>query len=175
MGDINPHERRAQALAEITQMQTDLVASNQRVTSLEAKLRDQETTMQREINKQEARAEIAEKSAAMYRAESHLYRGKMIELATTVSNVRKMTDEAEKITATVNAILHGETEEEFADEEATAKELVTSINQMADAHHTAADSNIEDELEKLIRNNEPRLINPTERAAANRHPVQGSN
>lgn len=128
---ISPHERRAQAIAEISKLQDDFVGARDRIAQLEAQLRDQETVMQREINRQEARAEVAERDRATYRAEAHLFRTKLVEMVTTISNVRKMTDEAEKIAGTVNSILHGETPEEAAAEQASAQNLVESISAAA--------------------------------------------
>lgn len=124
---ISPHERRAQALAEITKMQEDLILANQRIGELERTLRDQGTTLQREINRQEARAEVAEQERARYRAESHLYRGKMIELATSMANVGKLVREAEKIAATANSLLAGETVEHDATEQAEVGRVVAAL------------------------------------------------
>lgn len=126
---IHPLERRAQALAEITKMQEELIASNQRIAELERQLSDQQTMMQREINRQQARAEVAEEERAKYRAESHIYRGKMIELATSMSNVGKLVREAEKIAATANALRTGETVQEAEAEQQEAAAIVSSLPQ----------------------------------------------
>lgn len=147
----NPHERRAQALAEITQMQTDLVAANERVAFLESQLRDRETILTREINRQEARADVAEQDRAMYRAEAHLYRGKLVELATSTANIGKLTEAAQKIAGTVNSLLTGETSEQAQEEQDSAREMVTTIDQLANKNGPAIDFNdIEDEMSRLL-------------------------
>lgn len=153
MADINPHERRAQALAEITQMQQENVELKQQVDRLQSEMRDRETVLQREINKQQVRAEIAEEDRTKYRAESHLYRGKMIELATTISHIRRATDAAEKISATANAILHGETLDELETEQREAQDLVASIERLDDHQKAGAEQSMaefEQEFERLI-------------------------
>lgn len=155
MDDINPHARRAQALAEITKLQEDYVASQERIVQLEANLRDQETFMQRQINAEEARADIAERHLAMYRAEAHLFRSKLVQMVTTISLVRKATDEAEKIAVTINGLLGDETPEEAQQEENEAREIIANLPAAPDhGDHVDIDgkinSNIEQEIETLL-------------------------
>jgi predicted ATPase with chaperone activity len=157
MADVNPHERRAQALAEITKLQEDYVSSQERVTQLEAQLRDQETVMQRQINAQEARADIAERHCCLYRAEAQLFRAKLVQMVTTISLVRKATEEAEKIATTINSLIGGETAEEAQREEAEARDIVANLPAAPDrGEHVDVDSeipghgDIEEQMQQLL-------------------------
>lgn len=160
---INPHERRAQALAEITGMQSDLVAAHERIAQLEGQLRDRETFLMREINNQEARAEIAERDRAIYRAEAQLFRAKLVELVTTISMIRKMTDEAEKIKATVDSILHGEMLEDAETEQESVRHVVAGLDQAngnIGRGHAVDLALIEDELGRLAGQPATRAVAP---------------
>ena len=80
MGDTtpNPHERRAQALAEVTQMQVDLVTANKRVQELEATLLTERRDFEYQTNLLKDRCALNEEERGKYRAEAMLYRGKLL-------------------------------------------------------------------------------------------------
>jgi predicted ribosome quality control (RQC) complex YloA/Tae2 family protein len=148
---INPHERRAQALAEISQMQEDNVALQARNAELQGQMRDRETALQREINRQEARADTAERNAALYRAEAHLFRAKLVEMVTTISLIRQATDGAEKIAATVKSLHSSQSPETEEQEQQEARDLVDSLGHLSGTHVDGEIQDIEGDIEQLLR------------------------
>lgn len=131
MGDTapNPHERRAQALAEITKMQADLVAANATIEELETELRDTKLQMQHEVGVWQDRALIEKEERTMYRAQAMLYQRKLVELATSMADIGLLTQRAQKVMDTVQCLLGGEDPAHAEAEQASAAEIVKNLPQ----------------------------------------------
>lgn len=124
----NPHEARARALAEISQMQTDIVAAHKRVEDLE---REQTTLNDRIV--------LLINDRQAYRSEAMLYRSKLIELATSMANIGLLTQEAQKIMATVKTLGSDESPEQAAAEQESAREIVANLPSIDDERLSAVE------------------------------------
>ncbi len=110
-------ERRATALDEINKMQQDLILSHDNAASLK-----------RELERAEDRCAIVTEERDRYRRHAHIYRGKLIELATAVANIGLLTVSAQEIMKTVNELItKAESPEEAATEERSAAEIVKQL------------------------------------------------
>lgn len=115
--------RRATAIAEVQKMQSDLMLAH-----------DEVATLKREAERLQDRIELILDERNKYRAEAHVFRVKLIELATQMSNINLMTVKANEITMTVNTLIAEEqTREQDEQEQKTASEVVEGINRIAGA------------------------------------------
>ena len=85
---------RAQALAEITKMQSDLVEAHVQIDKLS-----------RELRNQQDRVSLLVEERDRWRSEAKLYNTRLIELATQVSNIGLLTRKAEEIMTTVHELV----------------------------------------------------------------------
>ncbi len=81
---------RAQALAEINKMQTDLIEAHGQIERLT-----------RELRNQQDRVSLLMEERERFRNEARLYNKKLIELATAVSNIGLLTRTAEDVMRTI--------------------------------------------------------------------------
>jgi len=110
-------ERRATALDEINKMQQDLILAHDNVAGLK-----------RELDHTEDRLALITEERDRYRRHAHVYRGKLIELATAVANIGLLTVSAQEIMRTVNELItKAESPEEAAAEERSAAEIVKQL------------------------------------------------
>lgn len=87
-------ERHASALAEVKQMQVDLVAANAEIDRL-----------QRDLNRAEDRVSLVNEERAIYRNQAIQYRDMLVEMTTTIANIGLMTVRAEAIASRSNELL----------------------------------------------------------------------
>lgn len=112
MNDQAAVDRRAQALAEVTKMQQDLIVCN-----------DEIATLRRDLDRTEDRCTLLSEERARYRNEANMYRTKLVELATSMANIGLLTMQAQEIMMTVKEISARETPEEVEAEQASAREM----------------------------------------------------
>lgn len=92
-------QRRAEALASVHAMHEELNSAHQTIGQLKADLR-----------REEDRCKMFEEERNRYRAEALVFRTKLIELATAMSNIGLMTVAAQDVVKTVHDLtLHAET------------------------------------------------------------------
>lgn len=116
MNDISATERRAQALAEISQMQTELIAAKKEVAD-----------MREDLHRAEDRVTIMIEERDRYRGESTVYRTKLVELATSMANIGLLTVKAQEIMMTVKLLTDGETQEHAEGETESARQMVKRL------------------------------------------------
>lgn len=134
MGDItngvapqNPHERRAQALAEITKMQEDLLAANKQIAEMERLRQEQVRDLQYQANHWQDRCAMAEEERGAYRAQAMLYQRKLVELATQMSDIGMLTARAQKVMDSVQCLLGGDDPNHGQAEQESAREVVNGL------------------------------------------------
>jgi hypothetical protein len=110
-------ERRATALDEINKMQQDLVLAH-----------DEATSLKRELERAEDRLALVTEERDRHRRYAHIYRGKLIQLATAVANIGLLTNTAQEIMRSVNELVaKAETGEEAEAEKESAAEVVKKL------------------------------------------------
>lgn len=114
MSDMNT--ARANALAEINTMQADLVEANAKIDQL-----------QRALDQANDRLALVAEERKTYRDDSLLFRSKLIELATSMSNIGLLTTKAQEIMMTAVAIATPQTQEQAHTEQAEAAEIVRNL------------------------------------------------
>lgn len=108
-------DRRAQALAEVNKMQTDLTACQAEIS-----------TLRRELDRAQDRLDMVVEERDRYRHESKVYRDKLVELSAAMSNIGLMTISAQEIMMTVRE-LTSETPEQAAAEQESARAAVAAL------------------------------------------------
>ena len=109
-------DRRAQALAEVAQMEKDLHEAHNEVA-----------TLRRDLDRTNDRVDLLTEERTRYRTEATLYRSKLIELATSMANIGLLTIQAQEIMHTVKDIAAQETPEEAQAERASAALMVQNL------------------------------------------------
>lgn len=110
-------ERRATALDEINKMQQDLIVAH-----------DEAAGLKRELERAEDRIALLNEERDRYRRQAHVYRGKLIELATAVANIGLLTQTAQEVMkVTSELIARAETSEESRAEQDSAAEAVKRL------------------------------------------------
>jgi uncharacterized coiled-coil DUF342 family protein len=109
-------ERRAQALAEVNKMQTDLSACQAEIAVL-----------RREADRAEDRIEMLIEERNTYRSTAVLYRDKLVELATAQANIGLLTRKGEEIAMTVRELAERQTPEEAQAEQESARVAVENL------------------------------------------------
>lgn len=113
------HEARAKALAEIQQMESELSSAHKRLDDLEAQLARADDRMVLLCDERDR-----------YRAEANIFRARLIELATAMSNIGLLTQKAQDIMMVVNELVGekqpAQTERETSTLHAIADELESS-------------------------------------------------
>ncbi len=112
----DPNTARANALAEINQMQTELIDANRQISDLTAQL----------ARSQDAMALVLEERRT-YREASFLFRARLVELATSMSNIGLLTLKAQEIMQTIGPLISTETPEQAAAERESARQVVNNL------------------------------------------------
>jgi len=109
--------RRATALAEINKMQQDLILAH-----------DEIATLKRDLDRADDRLVLLNEERNKFRTEAHVFRNKLIELATQMANINLLTVKATEIMTTVNALIAADqTEEETEAEQRSAAAAVANL------------------------------------------------
>jgi hypothetical protein len=114
--DLSKQEVRQSILQNIHNMERELTAQVARVAELE-----------RALQTSEDRVYILSQDRQKYLQEAKLYRGKLIELATSMANIGLLTRDAEQIMMTVKELEAGETKEQADEERRSAAEAVANL------------------------------------------------
>lgn len=122
-------DRRAQALAEINKMQTDLNACHAEIA-----------TLRRDNDRSADRVDMLVEERNRYRSEATMYRTKLVELATSMANIGILTMQAQEIMMTVKEISAKETPEESAAEQASARSAVEGLPRTVSNGHRGGET-----------------------------------
>lgn len=111
-------DRRAQALAEVNKMQTDLTACQAEIA-----------TLRRELDRAQDRLDMVIEERNRHRHESKVYRDKLVELSAAMSNIGLLTVSAQEIMMTVKELTASdETPEQSAAEQESARQMVANLH-----------------------------------------------
>jgi len=116
MVDQAPQDRRAQALAEIRSMQTELMEAHSKIDALERELARSQDTLS-----------LVAEERKTYRDDSLLFRAKLIELATSMANIGMLTTTAQEIMMTIGPLTTSQTQQQVAQESSEASKLLSNL------------------------------------------------
>lgn len=106
------------ALAEITQMRADLIA-----------VHDENVMLKRQMEHQTDRVSLLMEERNTFKRSAEIYRDKLVELATQMSNIGLLTRSADEVMITVKELIHsGNTPEQDQQEQTEAAQLVASFS-----------------------------------------------
>ena len=118
---VDAVDRRAQALAEITTMQNELVEANSKIDQL-----------QRMLDQANDRLAMVAEERKTYRDDSLLFRAKLIELATSMANIGLLTSKAPEIMMTIGPLVTAQAHQEDSEKAAAIiNSLPVGIGQSA--------------------------------------------
>ncbi len=109
-------DRRAQALAEVHKMQSDLVSCHEEIA-----------TLRRALDRETDRCVMMVEERDRYRTEASILKKKLIELARTQANIGLLTRQAEETMMTVDDLAAAETPEQAAAEQESARQAVEGL------------------------------------------------
>jgi len=124
---VDATDRRAQALAEITTMQSELVEASSKINQL-----------QRDLDQANDRIALLAEERRTYRDDSLLLRAKLVELSTSMANIGMLTAKATEIMTAIGPLVTPQSRQDQHDDSDGAAKVIRNLPLAVDSQ--AADA-----------------------------------
>ena len=113
---VDATDRRAQALAEITTMQSELVDAHSKINQL-----------QRDLDQANDRIALLAEERRTYRDDSLLFRAKLVELSTSMANIGMLTAKATEIMTAIGPLVTPQSRQDQQDDSDGAAKVIGNL------------------------------------------------
>jgi len=118
---VDATDRRAQALAEITTMQSELVEASSKINQL-----------QRDLDQANDRIALLAEERRTYRDDSLLLRAKLVELSTSMANIGMLTAKATEIMTAIGPLVTPQSRQDQLDDSDGAGKVIGNLPPIID-------------------------------------------
>ena len=118
---VDATDRRAQALAEITTMQSELVEAHSKINQL-----------QRDLDQANDRIALLAEERRTYRDDSLLLRAKLVELSTSMANIGMLTAKATEIMTAIGPLVTPQSRQDQLDDSDGAGKVIGNLPPIID-------------------------------------------
>ena len=119
---VDATDRRAQALAEITTMQSELVEASSKINQL-----------QRDLDQANDRIALLAEERRTYRDDSLLLRAKLVELSTSMANIGMLTAKATEIMTAIGPLVTPQSRQDQQDDSNGAGKIIRNLPPAVDS------------------------------------------